>query len=224
MSNRLPPLAALRAFESAARHSSFTRAAQELGMTQAAVSYQIKVLEERVGSPLFLRKPRQVILTEIGQSLSAAATDAFRRIGEAYETARTGGHGTLSISTIPTFAANWLALHLGAFQLENPRIAVRIETSDTLADLARDNIDVAIRSSPTGSWPGLEAHFLLRETFTPMLSPVLLASLGGVTEPADLLRLPIIGATDDWWRIWFEKAGVDAADNLAARPASRFGS
>ena len=190
MSTRLPPLAALRAFEAAARHLSFTRAADELAMTQAAVSYQIKVLEERVGSPLFLRRPRQVMLTETGQGLAVAATDAFRRIAEAYETARTGGQGTLSISTIPTFAANWLALHLGAFQMDHPKIAVRIETSDLLVDLARDNIDVAIRSGATGQWPGLDAHHLFRETFTPMLSPALADSIGGVREPADLLRLP----------------------------------
>jgi LysR family glycine cleavage system transcriptional activator len=220
----LPPLTALRAFEAAARHLSFTRAAAELAMTQAAVSYQIKILEERVGSPLFLRRPRQVMLTETGQVFAVAATDAFRRIAEAYESARTGGQGTLSISTIPTFAANWLALNLGAFQVEHPKIAVRIETSDLLADLARDNIDIAIRSGATGRWPGLEAHHLFRETFTPMLSPALADSIGGVREPADLLRLPIIGSSDAWWRIWFGKAGLDAAEELAALPRTEFGS
>lgn len=223
MSSRLPPLSALRAFEAAARHLSFTRAAEELAMTQAAVSYQIKVLEERVGSALFVRRPRQVLLTETGQALAIASTDAFRKIAEAYETARTG-QGTLSISTIPTFAANWLALHLGAFQMDNPRIAVRIETSDLLADLARDNIDVAIRSSSIGQWAGLDSHFLFHETFTPMLSPALAASIGGVREPADLLRLPIVDAGDPWWTTWFGLAGVDAASALATRPRSQFGS
>lgn len=192
-------------------------------MTQAAVSYQIKVLEERVGSALFVRRPRQVLLTETGQALAIASTDAFRKIAEAYETARTG-QGTLSISTIPTFAANWLALHLGAFQMDNPRIAVRIETSDLLADLARDNIDVAVRSSSIGQWAGLDAHFLFHETFTPMLSPALAASIGGVHEPADLLKLPIVDAGDPWWTTWFDLAGVDAASALTARPRSQFGS
>ncbi len=224
MSNRLPPLASLRAFEAAARHASFTKAGTELAMTQAAVSYQIKVLEERVGSPLFVRRPRQVVLTETGHILAAAATDAFRRIAEAYEIARSGGQGTLSISTIPTFAANWLALHLGAFQMDHPQIAVRIETSDQLADLARDNIDIAIRSGETGRWPGLDAHHLFRETFTPMLSPQLAESIGGVHEPADLLKLPIIGASDQWWKIWFALAGVDAAEDLASRPRTQLGS
>nr|WP_295466114.1 LysR substrate-binding domain-containing protein [Mesorhizobium sp.] len=224
MTMRLPPLSALRAFEAAARHLSFTRAAEELAMTQAAVSYQIKILEERVGSALFVRKPRQVLLTETGQALAIASTDAFRKIAEAFETARTGGQGTLSISTIPTFAANWLALHLGAFQMENPRIAVRIETSDALVDLARDNIDVAVRSSRVGEWAGLDAHFLFHETFTPMLSPALAASIGGVREPADLLKLPIIDSGDRWWTTWFGLVGVDAASALDARPRSQFGS
>jgi len=224
MTSRLPPLAALRAFEAAARCESFTKAAKELSMTQAAVSYQVKVLEERVGSPLFVRRPRQVTLTETGQGLATAATDAFKRIAEAYESARTGGHGTLSISTIPTFAANWLAIHLGAFQIRHPRIAVRIETSDQLADLARDDIDVAIRSGVNGRWPGLDAHHLFRETFSPMLSPALADSVGGIREPADLLKLPIIGPGDHWWSIWFALAGVDAAQDLASRPRSQFGS
>lgn len=224
MTMRLPPLSALRAFEAAARHLSFTRAAEELAMTQAAVSYQIKILEERVGSALFVRKPRQVLLTETGQALAIASTDAFRKIAEAFETARTGGQGTLSISTIPTFAANWLALHLGAFQMENPRIAVRIETSDALVDLARDNIDVAVRSSRVGEWAGLDAHFLFHETFTPMLSPALAASIGGVRDPADLLKLPIIDSGDRWWTTWFGLVGVDAAATLAERPRSQFGS
>lgn len=224
MSTRLPPLSALRAFEAAARHLSFTRAAEELAMTQAAVSYQIKILEERVGAALFVRKPRQVLLTETGQALAIASTDAFRKIAEAFETARTGGQGTLSISTIPTFAANWLALHLGSFQMDNPKIAVRIETSDVLVDLARDNIDVAVRSSRVGEWAGLDAHFLFHETFTPMLSPALAASIGGVHEPADLLKLPIIDSGDRWWTTWFGLVGVDAAAALAERPRSQFGS
>lgn len=222
--NRLPPLASLRAFEAAARHLSFTKAAAELAMTQAAVSYQIRILEERVGAPLFLRRPRQVALTEAGQVLATASTEAFRRISEAYDIARTGSQGTLSISTIPTFAANWLALHLGAFQMAHPRIAVRIETSDRLADLAQDNIDIAIRSGKVGRWPGLDAHHLFRETFTPMLSPALADSIGGVREPADLLKLPIIGPADSWWKIWFDLAGIDAEKELASRPRSVFGS
>lgn len=224
MSQRLPPLAAMRAFEAAARHLSFTRAAEELAMTQAAVSYQIKVLEERVGSPLFIRKPRQVSLTETGQLLAAAATEAFRILAESYETARTGGQGTLSISTIPTFAANWLALHLGSFQMAHPNIAVRLETTSRMVDLAQENFDIGIRSSVRGEWPGLVSHRLFVTDFTPLLSPALALKIGGVKEPADLLRLPIIDAGDPWWKTWFDLVGVDAADNLAMRTRNELGS
>ena len=109
MALSLPPLPAIRAFEAAARHGSFTKAAEELGMTQAAVSYQIKLLEERVGAPLFLRKPRQVTLTEVGQRMAPAITEAFALIGDAYATARSGAEGVLCVSTILTFASSWLA-------------------------------------------------------------------------------------------------------------------
>lgn len=220
----LPPLAAIRAFEAAARLSSFTRAAEELAMTQAAVSYQIKVLEDRVGQPLFTRKARQVELTETGRALAAGASEALRILAESYEQARTGGQGTLSISTIPTFAANWLALRLGSFQIAHPAIAVRLETSDRVVDLAQDNIDIGIRTGGKGEWPGLASHRLFMADFTPMLSPSLAATIGGVREPADLLRLPIVDAGDPWWAMWFDLAGIDARENLAARTRSQLNS
>ena len=221
---RLPPLAAVRAFEAAARLLSFTRAAQELAMTQAAVSYQIKVLEERVGAPLFIRKPRQVELTETGRALAAASTEAFRILAESFEQARTGGQGTLSISTIPTFAANWFALHIGSFQIAHPAIAVRLETSDRMVDFAQDNIDIGIRTGSKGVWPGLVSHRLFLADFTPMLSPALAATVGGVATPADLLKLPILDAGDPWWTMWFDLAAIDARENLAARTRRQLGS
>jgi LysR family glycine cleavage system transcriptional activator len=221
---RLPPLAAIRAFEAAARLLSFTRAAEELAMTQAAVSYQIKVLEERVGQPLFIRRARRIELTETGRALSTAATEALRILAEGFERARTGGQGTLSISTIPTFAANWLALHLGSFQVAHPSIAVRLETSDRLVDLAQDDFDIGIRTGGKGEWPGLVSHRLFLADFTPMLSPALAVTIGGVKEPADLLKLPIMDAGDPWWAMWFDLAGIDARENLAARTRSQLGS
>ncbi|HEY6632346.1 MAG TPA: LysR substrate-binding domain-containing protein [Rhizobiaceae bacterium] len=221
---KLPPLAAVRAFEAAARLLSFTRAAEELAMTQAAVSYQIKVLEERVGQPLFVRRPRQVELTETGRTLAAGASEALRILAESYEQARTGGKGTLSISTIPTFAANWFALHLGSFHVAHPSIAVRLETSDRLVDLVQGDFDIGIRTGGTGQWPGLMAHRLFLADFTPMLSPSLAATIGGVREPSDLLKLPILDAGDPWWPAWFDLAGIDARENLAARTRSQLGS
>lgn len=217
----LPPLQAIRVFEAVARHLSFTKAAQELGMTQAAASYQIKLLEERIGAPLFLRRPRQIELTEPGQRLAPAVSEAFAILGQAYAAARGGADGLLCITTVLTFASNWLAQHLGAFQLAHPALAVRLDTSSRLTDFAREDVDLAIRSG-AGKWPGLEAHKLLDADFTPMLSPKLAASIGGVREPADLLRLPILDPGDIWWMQWFEAAGVTGHD-LAKRPGSSMG-
>jgi LysR family glycine cleavage system transcriptional activator len=217
----LPPLQAIRVFEAVARHLSFTKAAQELGMTQAAARYQIKVLEERVGAPLFLRRPKQIELTEPGQRLAPAVSEAFSILGQAYAAARGGADGLLCVTTVLTFASNWLAQHLGSFQLAHPALAVRLDTSARLTDFAREDVDLAIRSG-AGKWPGLEAHKLLDADFTPMLSPKLAASIGGVKEPADLLRLPILDPGDIWWSQWFEAAGVTGHD-LAKRPGSSMG-
>ncbi|TGP51737.1 transcriptional regulator GcvA [bacterium M00.F.Ca.ET.230.01.1.1] len=217
----LPPLQAIRVFEAVARHLSFTKAAQELGMTQAAASYQIKVLEERIGAPLFLRRPKQIELTEPGQRLAPAVSEAFAILGQAYAAARGGADGLLCVTTVLTFASNWLAQHLGSFQLAHPALAVRLDTSARLTDFAREDVDLAIRSGG-GKWPGLESHKLLDADFTPMLSPKLAASIGGVKEPADLLRLPILDPGDIWWTQWFEAAGVTGHD-LAKRPGSSMG-
>ena len=217
----LPPLQAIRVFEAVARHLSFTKAAQELGMTQAAASYQIKLLEERIGAPLFLRRPRQIELTEPGQRLAPAVSEAFAILGQAYAAARGGADGLLCVTTVLTFASNWLAQHLGAFQIAHPALAVRLDTSSRLTDFAREDVDLAIRSGG-GKWPGLEAHKLLDADFTPMLSPKLAASIGGVNEPADLLRLPILDPGDIWWTQWFEAAGV-SGHVLAKRPGSSMG-
>jgi LysR family transcriptional regulator, glycine cleavage system transcriptional activator len=222
MTSLLPPLSAIRVFEAAARHASFTRAADELGMTQAAVSYQIKVLEERIGVPLFLRRPRQVVLTEAGRNLAPAITEAFALMSEAYAAVRSGAQGTLVISTVQTFGSNWLARRLGSFQIAHPSIAVRIGTESHMVDFAREEVDVGIRSG-NGSWPGLEVHMLFRADFTPMLSPRLADSIGGVRRPADLLRLPVLDSGDPWWARWFAAAGV-AAEELSKRPGSSMGS
>ena len=219
---RLPPLAAVRAFEAAARLGSFTRAGEELAMTQAAVSYQIKLLEERLGLPLFLRQARQVVLTESGRQLAAAVTDAFDSLRAAFAAVRAEVGGVLTISALHAFASNWLASRLGAFQLEHPSIAVRLSATNELIDFARDGVDVAIRSG-AGPWPGTAAHRLFPVHFTPLCSPDLLRRSGPLAEPADLLRLPLLSPGDSWWRHWFAQAGV-AADNLETRPGIRLDS
>ncbi|PZM13884.1 LysR substrate-binding domain-containing protein [Rhizobium tubonense] len=216
------PLNALRVFEAVARHGSFTRTGAELGMTQTAVSYQIKLLEENIGEPLFLRRPRQITLTDVGEQLAPKVAEAFGMLNEAMAEARGDTQTMLTISSVPTFAANWLARRLGSFQLAHPSMAVRLDTSDTMFDLAREAIDVGIRSGQ-GEWPGIRAELLLKTTFTPMLSPRLAESIGGVHRPEDLLKLRIIDPGDPWWEQWFEAAGVRKHD-LATRTRSRLGS
>ncbi len=215
------PLNALRVFEAAARLMSFTRAGEELGLTQTAVSYQIKLLEDTLGEALFLRRPRQVSLTEAGERLAPKIAEAFAIMGEALANLSDLSEGTLTIHSTATFASRWLARHLGSFRLENPTIAVRLETSQEMIDFSKTEADVAIRTGK-GDWPGLRAHFLEKSHFTPMLSPQLAATIGGVKTPADILKLRIIDPGDPWWKLWFAAAGMPDVD-LGGRPVSRFG-
>jgi LysR family glycine cleavage system transcriptional activator len=221
MAWQLPPLPAIRVFEAAASLRNFTRAAEELGMTQAAVSYQIKLLEERVGAPLFIRKARQVMLTETGAALAVQATQAFSLLSEAYQSARGGAAGKLSISTMQTFASNWLSERLGLFQQAHPDITVTLDTSSRLIDLTKEDLDIGIRAGK-GEWPGLTAHFLFKGDYTPMLSPRLAESVGGIREPADLYKVPLLGHTDPWWTVWFKAAGSEYRRELV-RPGPMLG-
>lgn len=203
----IPPLAALRAFEAVARHLSFTRAAEDLGMTQAAVSYQIRLLEERLGTPLFLRKPRGIVLTETGALFARPTIDAFDMLRETYSEPSADSVSTLSISTVPTFAGVWLSPRLGKFQMKHPNVAVRLEISDNLVDFGREDITVAIRAG-NGNWPGLEAHELMPVEYTPMLSPAL-AAKHVLRQPPDILKLPLLDRVDPNWAVWMRQAGVD---------------
>jgi LysR family glycine cleavage system transcriptional activator len=219
----LPPLAAVRVFEAAARHGNFTRAAAELGMTQAAVSYQVRLLEERLGTPLFLRTPRRVTLTEAGARLAPVVSEALEAIRAAFEAVRGDADGALTVSSLHVFAANWLVPRLGAFRAAHPGVSVRLEVGNRLVDFAREEVDVGVRSG-FGSWPGLEAHRLLDVRFAPFCGPALLERAGGRLEaPADLLRLPLLSPGDPWWATWFEAAGVPCP-GLAERGAIRFDS
>lgn len=215
-SKLLPPLSMVRAFEAAARLSSFTRAAEELHMTQAAVSYQIKQLERRLGLTLFQRLPRQVALTAAGQRLAPAVVDAFRTLRTAFGQTLERDEHALAITSLPTIAATWLVPRLGAFQLAQPRLAVRLDTSVPTVDFSDGEFDVGIRSG-RGDWPGLLAHRLLPSLFTPLCSPQVRDRL---RAPSDLLRLQRMGR-ERWWRQWFDATGVHA--DLAARPSIELG-
>lgn len=202
----LPPLSALRVFEAASRQLSFTRAAETLGMTQAAVSYQIKLLEERVGGPLFLRNPKGLELTEMGARLAKPTVEAFELLRETY-TQRANGPETLSISTITTISGNWLSHRLGRFQLANPDLAVRLDTDDKMTDFSRQDIDLTIRYG-TGDWEGVESHLLFTSDLTPMLSPAILEKSGPITAPEDIVPLHWLNNMHRSWNSWLGQMGV----------------
>ena len=172
MNARLPPLDLLRGFEAAARHLSFTRAADELHLTQSAVSRQIKALEEHLGAALFTRRHRALLLTEAGQLLYRAVADALRRITEAAAQLRAPGR-TLTVSTTISFASLWLVPRLTSFREQHPEIDIRVDANNRLVDLARDGIEVAVRYAPPSLVPS-DAIRLFGEEVMPVASPALL--------------------------------------------------
>ncbi|HWI88006.1 MAG TPA: LysR substrate-binding domain-containing protein [Sphingomicrobium sp.] len=221
---RLPPLAAIRAFEAAARTENFTAAAAELGMTQAAVSYQVKSLEERLGSPLFIREKGRARLTPLGARLLPALSGAFDSIEAAFASHREEDESLLTVTTTHTFANTWLAWRLGGFQMEHMDLAVRMTTSNEIRDLRSGDADVAIRAGG-GNWEGLEHHRLFESQFTPMASPECIAAverkLGRKLEPNDMPHQNLINPADDWWQQWFSDNGVPADEAVLKRPGIR---
>ncbi len=213
MSRRLPSLNALRAFEAAARHLSFTRAADELHVTQAAVSHQIKSLEEQIGLMLFLRRNRQLILTDAGQTLLPELSDAFDAMDAALiRVKRRDQSGILTIATMDSLAATWLMPRLTSFRAENEDIDIRLATSDLIADYDRDGIDIGIRYG-RGEWPGLISEELMREDIFPVCAPELLSRGKGLKKPADLRHHTLIH--DDMiedWNMWLKTAGLTDID------------
>jgi LysR family glycine cleavage system transcriptional activator len=205
--SKLPPLSAIRAFEAAARHGSFTKAAEELGMTQAAISYQVKLLEDRVGLPLFLRQARRVELSEAGRKLAPAVADAFQRLGTAFAGLKESDANVLSLTVVSTFCTNWLVPRLGGFQMAHPQIAVRVDASWRTYDLREAEFDIAIRGGK-GEWPGLKAHRLFPMEMVPMCSPDFLKRAGPIRNAADLLKLPLLDWQDVCWRDWFAHVGI----------------
>lgn len=173
MSANLPPLTALRAFDAAARHMSFARAAEELNVTPAALSFQIKSLEEHLGAPLFRRLNRAVELTDAGRALAPGAQTGFETLTAAWRTAqRSSDDQSLTVTAGPAFTAKWLAPRLFEFAQEHPEIELRFSASLRRVDLGRDNVDVAIRFG-RGPDPGLFSLPLAEEWVTPVMVPAL---------------------------------------------------
>jgi LysR family glycine cleavage system transcriptional activator len=213
MAERLPPLIAVRYFEAAARHLSFTKAAQELHVTHSAISHQIKALEEWLGVPLFRRLNRSLMLTEAGQSYARPVRESLEKLGEASRALRSREQtGTLTVSVMPSFAAKFLVPRLGSFRRAHPDIDVRISANERLVDFAREDVDVAVRSG-RGNWPGLRVDWLARENLFPVCSPKLLSGPIPLATPADLLQHTLMHDSDwpdSMWPRWLSVAGVKA--------------
>ncbi|WP_297736333.1 LysR substrate-binding domain-containing protein [uncultured Maricaulis sp.] len=212
----LPPVNAIRVFETAARLGNFTRTGEALGMTQAAVSYQIKMLEDRLGFTLFERKARHVELTARGARLARGTSDAFRLLERTFRDVREDRDSVLSLTALPTFCSNWLVPRIGAFQLDNPSLAVRIDSRSDLVDIKAGEADIGIRIGK-GQWPGLEARRLFGDTTAPLVPRAALDRFGPFERPDDLLKLRLFGPIS-WWQDWFRTAGGDP-DLLPDRPA-----
>lgn len=215
---RLPPLNALRAFEAAARHLNFSRAADELSVTPGAVSQQIQNLEDYIGAALFKRTPRGLLLTDAAQTALPALREAFDRLAEAASllTAAVDGR-RLTLTAPPSFAAKWLVPRLGRFEAAHPQVDVWLSADMDLVDFAAGDVDLAVRYGG-GAYPGLEAIRLIQETVIPVMSPGLNAA-NPLAEPGDLTRHVLLhdGSPDadescPDWQMWLAARGVKGVD------------
>lgn len=221
MSDRLPPLTALRAFEAAARHMSFAQAAGELNVTPAALSFQIKSLEEHLGQPLFRRLNRAVELTEAGRALLPGATEGFATLTNAWRAARRiTDTTTLTVTAGPAFTAKWLAPRMFVFAQAHPEIDLRFSAALRIMDFDRDEIDVALRFG-YGPDEGVFSRPIMNEWFTPMMTPEMAAEL---KKPEDLHQANLIHQDDARflnpacdWPAWFKAMGLAPPDTHGSR-------
>jgi LysR family glycine cleavage system transcriptional activator len=219
MPRRIYPLNALRAYEASARHLSFVKASEELSVTPAAVSHQVKKLEEYLGLPLFRRQSRGLLLTETGQLLLTELREVFLSLDKAMERViDSDSRGAITLSVAPSFAVLWLIPRLQKFYALHPDIDVRISTSLGLVDFQRDDYDAAIRLG-SGKWFGLEAIKLFEETVTPMCSPRLLEGPDALKSPNDLSKHVLVhNHSMDYdpdapnWQTWLKAAGATGVD------------
>lgn len=219
MNRRIYPLNALRAFEASARHLSFVMAAEELSVTPAAISHQIKKLEEYLGILLFRRRSRSLVLVEAGQLLAKELRTVFLNLDKAMERVTdSDGDGFLTLTVAPTFAAMWLIPRLQKFYSLHPDTDVRISTSLGLVDFQRDDFDAAIRLGH-GEWFGLEAIKLFDESVMPMCSPRLLEGPDAIKKPEDLKKHVLLhnhsmdyDPSSPTWETWLKATGTNGVD------------
>ena len=211
MPRRLPPLNALRAFEAAARSESFTRAAEELCVTQAAVSQQVKLLEATLGIQLFTRERKRLTITEAGREYLGVVRDALDRIALGTDRlVERRSSRILTVGASPDFAAKWLVPRLGRFAAAHPELDLRVSSATRHVELVREGVDLAIRHGD-GHWDGLDVVRLCPERLFPVCSPKLVSGPDGIARASDLLTFPLL-RLDGWstWSKWFEAAGVSA--------------
>jgi len=220
MNYRLPPLNALRAFEAAARHLSFKRAAEELNVTPAAISHQIKGLEADLGIPLFRRLNRALLLTDEGQLLLPDIRDGFQSFHKAMERLRArSSENVLTVAMAPSFAAKWLVPRLEKFNRAQPELDVRISASMQMVDYDTEGVDIGIRFGK-GNYPGFVSELLLQDTAFPVCSPRLLTGEHALSSP-DELRFHVLLHDESWrlnyesfpnWSMWIAAADIEGVD------------
>ncbi|NQW02200.1 MAG: transcriptional regulator GcvA [Rhodospirillales bacterium] len=216
---RLPPLNAIRAFEAAGRHLSFTKAADELNVTAAAISQQVRNLEDIVGVPLFRRLTRAIMLTDAGQAALPLFSEGLDRLADGAEKMRVHENtGVLTVSAAPSFAAKWLVRRLPHFQMLYPDIRIRLDPTLGLVDFGRENVDIAIRFGE-GRYPGLRTDLLVREQTSPVCSPDLLVGPHPLLIPDNIRYHNLLHC--DWgysdgeqpdWAMWLQLAGIEGID------------
>jgi len=200
---QLPSLAAIRAFEAAARLGSFARAAEELDTTAASVSYHVRRLETQTGTCLFLRHAQHVELTVVGASVAQEATRAFDALRASFMRAAGMDAARLRLSVLPTLGTSWLTPRLGTFRARHRQLLLELDLSAEPQDLAAGHFDAAIRNGH-GEWPGLQATPLFPSVFMPLCAPALLPAALGLGSTA--LEIPLLGRAD-WWALWFAAHG-----------------
>ncbi|MFL9875005.1 transcriptional regulator GcvA [Paraburkholderia megapolitana] len=209
---RLPPLGALRAFEAAAKHLSFTRAAAELCVTQAAISHQIRQLEDWLGVPLFERRGHALKLTTKGEAYLPELAGALDRIAAATLRVMEPDRRPLHITVLPSFASRWLVPRLEGFRALHPDIDVRVDSSADVWAFASERFDLGIRSG-LGKWTGLKADLIAHETLSPVCSPTLADGPPPIRVPADLRHARLLHDTPrQGWRRWCEAAAIEGLD------------
>jgi len=216
MARPLPPLNALRAFESAGRHLSFTKAAAELNVTPAAISHQVKALEQLLEVTLFHRLTRSLRLTDAGQAALPTLNQGFDKLTQAVEQMRVHCESkVLTISVSPSFGAMWLMPRIERFRSRHPNIEIRVDGTDRLVNLAHDDADVAVRYGP-GGYNGVRIDYLFNQVNTPVCSPALLSNEHPLRQPDDLRHHTLLHV--EWkdaeasWRMWLLAAGLHDID------------